>query len=141
MQKLILVIIIACLSFMACKSGNSSKSEMTTVSDSIENIVAKAEEPTPTTKEIQPNLVSKANKIFIDTVKFISASYDYDYWFMDTLLKNDTTMFILDEVYDFKIGDKLEVKWKLDSIPIAGDGESMHAAKQAITVKKLASKL
>ena len=39
--------------------------------------------------------------------------------------------------YDFKYGDLIKVKWKMDSIWIAGDGETLDFSERAIDADKV----
>jgi hypothetical protein len=65
-------------------------------------------------------LLGKKNK------KHVSFIYDWDW------STNDK--------YNFKYGDVIVVKWKMDSIFIAGDGERLDFTERAIDADKIGSK-
>lgn len=84
-----------------------------------------------------PNYKAEVGKLYMDTVEFVYANYDYDYWFMDVTKGKDTIGFNIEEVYKFVKDDRLEVKWKLDSVAIPGDGETMHQVMMVLSANKI----
>ncbi len=124
-------LIVLILAFQSCKENIKGKDE-------------KQIEKVETDDTVQRSLSSQLRqidpgKVYTDTVEFINANYDYDYWFINTIKKGDTVSFIIDKEYDFRHGEKLEISWKIDSIWIAGDGERLDFAEWLVSVKRLHS--
>ncbi|GAA3520019.1 hypothetical protein GCM10022393_37820 [Aquimarina addita] len=92
---------------------------------------------------IRPDETIVLNKEYTDTIQFLSYNDDYDYFFMEGK-KNDKDVSLIyswgwseNKKYDFKPGDMIKVKWKMDSITIAGDGETLQFTEKAMDAEKL----
>lgn len=92
---------------------------------------------------LRPNKSISLNKTYTDTIQFDSYNDDGDYFILIGKNRNNEVSLIYNwewyknDKYDFKNGDLLEVKWKMDSIWIAGDDESFSFFEKAIDAKKI----
>lgn len=78
------------------------------------------------------------HKVYTDTVQFIEYNTDFDYFFIDVKKGNNVAGINTNsDDINFNRGDVLEVKWKMDSIFIAGDGERLDFAEWLVGVKKI----
>ncbi len=86
-----------------------------------------------------------SNEIFTDTIEFLSYDDNYDYLMLLGKKNKKPVSFIYgwdwstNDKYNFKSGDVIVVKWKMDSIFIAGDGERLDFAERAIDAEKIGS--
>lgn len=95
------------------------------------------------TSDIRPNKPILLNKIYTDTIQFSAYNDEGDYYLMfgkknkkDISLVynwewNDTNK------YNFKKGDVIKITWKMDSIFIAGDGETLDFSESALDAEKI----
>ncbi|KAF2510598.1 hypothetical protein [Flavobacterium foetidum] len=87
---------------------------------------------------LRPNQDLELNKVYTDTVQFIEYNTDFDYYFIDVKKVNEIVgLNTNSDDIDFNRGDVLEVKWKIDSIFIAGDGERLDFSEWLVDVKKI----
>ncbi|TJY67050.1 hypothetical protein FAZ19_09155 [Sphingobacterium alkalisoli] len=95
----------------------------------------------PNRPDMDPNLQVSLEKIITDTVEFVDFNDDGDYFLCS--VKKGRRKFSLvydlisDRKMDFLRGDTLEIKWKRDSIRLAGDEESLDFANWLTEVRKL----
>ena len=96
--------------------------------------------------DIRPNLKIILNKIYTDTIEFGAYNDNYDYWYLEGKKNGNEIRLIYnwkegtESKYDFKYGDILKVQWKMDSIFIAGDGETLDFAERVIDAVKIKSR-
>ncbi len=78
-------------------------------------------------------------KINIDTLSFLDYNDDGDYMLLNAKKGNDYYGFINDKNDDrsYLKGDLIEIKWKNDTIYIAGDGETPEIADWIISTRKI----
>lgn len=92
---------------------------------------------------LRPNKPIFLNQIYTDTIKFSNYNDDFDYFMLKGKKNgNDVTLVYNwvwnnNDKYNFKSGDIIEVKWKMDSIFYAGDGETLDFKERAINAEKL----
>jgi|GEM_PF-542068 len=72
-----------------------------------------------------------------DTMQFIRFSDDGDYAYLLAVNNKDTTALIYDGNFDFYRGDLLELHWKVDTIRVAGDGDTPALADCLVSARKL----
>lgn len=93
--------------------------------------------------KLRPNKPIFLNQIYTDTIKFLNYNDDFDYFMLKGKKNgNDVTLVYNwvwnnNDKYNFKSGDIIEVKWKMDSIFYAGDGETLDFKERAINAEKL----
>lgn len=90
---------------------------------------------------IRPNKSIKLNKVYTDTIQFIGYNDDYDYGYLEGK-KNNKDVYLNyswngGDNYNFKKDDFIQITWKMDSIYIAGDGETLQFAETAIHAVKI----
>ncbi len=90
---------------------------------------------------IRPNQKLKLHTVYTDTIQFIKYNDDYDYFFIEAKKNNKDVGLIytwdITKKYDFKKHDLIKVQWKIDSIHIAGDGETLSFSEYAINAEKI----
>ena len=83
------------------------------------------------------------NKIYTDTIEFKSYNDEGDYFYLTG--KNEKRDISLiynwewekDNKYNFRNGDLIKVKWKMDSIWVEGDGGTLDFTERAIDAEKV----
>ncbi len=88
---------------------------------------------------IKNKILDIKEKINIDTLSFLDYNDDGDYMLLNAKKGNDFYSFINDKNDDrsYLKGDLIEIKWKKDTIYIAGDGETPEVAEWIISTKKI----
>lgn len=90
---------------------------------------------------LKPNKIVRLNKIYTDTIQFLKYNDDYDYFYIEAKKKGKNVSLIYNwnttGKYAFKKGDIIKVKWKMDSIMIAGDGNTLAFSEWAIDAEKI----
>lgn len=95
------------------------------------------------TSSIRPNEAIFLNKIYTDTLEFSSYNDDGDYFHLIGKKQKQSVSLIYNwewykiEKYNFQLGDPIEVKWKMDSIWIAGEDDELMFYERAIDAKKI----
>ena len=95
------------------------------------------------TSTIRPNEAIVLNKIYVDTIQFQSYNDDGDYQLLYG--KKDYQEVVLihnfdweqEKKYNFLENETLQIKWKMDSIWIAGDGETLDFKETVIEGKRM----
>ncbi len=82
------------------------------------------------TSTIRSNQILKLNTMYTDTIQFIRYNDDSDYFFLEGIKNNKEVSMIYNwdwntKKYNFKKNDFIKIKWKIDSIHSAGDGETL----------------
>ncbi len=92
---------------------------------------------------IRPNKPIKLGVVYTDTIQFSKYNDEGDYWFLEGK-KNSKDIFLYynwgtssTKNYNFKKNDFIEVQWKMDSLYVAGDGETLFFSEVAIDAKKI----
>lgn len=88
---------------------------------------------------IRPNQKLNLNTIYNDTIIFVRYNDDYDYFFLEGRKNSQNVSLIYnwdDNNYSFNMSDSIIIKWKIDSIYIAGDGETLDFAEFVIDAIK-----
>src|SRR5690606_1441622 len=86
---------------------------------------------------LRPNENIKLGKIYTDTVRFVNFDDNGDYWWFNIEKNKDTIGLIHNSHLNCVRGDKLEIQWKMDSIWIAGEGDSLAFSEWLVSAKKL----
>lgn len=95
------------------------------------------------TSTIRPNEAIVLNKIYLDTINFQSYNDDGDYKLL--LGRKDNQEVILihefdweqEKKYSFSENETIQITWKMDSIWIAGDGETLDFKETVIEAKRI----
>jgi len=84
--------------------------------------------PSEFKSNIRPQEEIILQKLYIDTIQFISYNDEGDYPHLYGSKNNEkiSLNYHLDEPINFIAGDYLEIEWAIDSIWIAGDGETLY---------------
>ncbi len=87
--------------------------------------------------DFRPNQKTELGEIYENRVEFIDYNDDGDYSLMN--VKEGSFIYNWERTKnnDFCRGDILSVKWKMDSIWIAGDGETLDFTEIGFEVKKI----
>lgn len=95
------------------------------------------------TSSIRPNEAILLNKIYTDTIQFQSYNDDGDYNllfgtkdFQDVILTYNYNWEVEDK-YNFKVNDLIEITWKMDSIWHAGDSETLDFKETIIDARNI----
>ena len=102
------------------------------------------EKQTKFNSNIRPNESILLNHIYSDTIEFDNYNDGGDY-FLLLGKKNEVDISFIyswklnNSKYNFKYGDLIEIKWKMDSIWIAGDGETLDFTEHVIDAEKIIS--
>jgi len=91
------------------------------------------------TSDLRPNEKLKIEKAYSDIVEFVAFDDNGDYPIF-TIQKNKKIISFysdFDDASTLKRGDILEVKWKIDSVYIAGEGEKLDFGEWLINAKKI----
>ncbi|UFH31467.1 hypothetical protein LNP04_16050 [Chryseobacterium sp. C-71] len=86
-----------------------------------------------------PQIEAKKDSIKIDTIEFVSYNDNFDYTQLNGKKENEEIDFVNDNNNDrsFLRGDLIAIKWKNDTIYIAGDGETPQIAQWIVSAKKI----
>lgn len=125
---------------VACNENTGNKK---TESNSIEPEEIKATNAIPSEfkSPLRPNEKIELGKIYTDTVAFTKFN-DYGDYFLSIVRKNNDYHSLIydlisDREFDYLRGDTIEIKWKMDSIWIAGDGERLDFAEWMVDARKI----
>lgn len=95
------------------------------------------------TSTIRPDEAILLNKIYVDTIQFKSYNEDGDYRLLFGR-KDDQEVILIHEFYweqekkyNFYENETLQITWKMDSIWIAGDGETLDFSETVIEAKRI----
>ncbi len=103
----------------------------------IENTAGKSSN-TKFKSTLRPNQDLELHKVYTDTVQFMEYNTDFDYFFIEVKKGNDIAgLNTNNDDINFNRGDILEVQWKIDSIFIAGDGETLDFSEWLVNAKKI----
>ncbi|MFD1552874.1 hypothetical protein DNU06_08080 [Putridiphycobacter roseus] len=145
------------LSITSCRSENKADitpvlpAEISIQIPSDTTALIPAEENTKTTENkvrkvkssVRANSLVSLKEIYIDSIEFIGYNDDFDYFLLTGKKNKRAIDFFYDwqwkknGAYDFKSGDIIEVKWKMDTFWVAGDGERADFHEWVIDAKKL----
>ncbi|MFD1605217.1 hypothetical protein ACFSJW_01340 [Flavobacterium artemisiae] len=132
---------LALLVLLSSCNKNEKTEKLPSKSLSKEKIVEKTSDKSLNQKfksTLRPNQDLELHKVYTDTVQFIEYNTDFDYFFIDVKKGNDIAgLNTNSDNINFNRGDVLEVKWKIDSIFIAGDGERLDFAEWLVSAKKI----
>lgn len=98
------------------------------------------------TSKIRPNVEIFTNQIYTDTITFTAYNDDYDYVMLLGKKDDNDVRLIYDwdwqnnDKYNFKYGDMIEVTWKMDSIYIPGDGDTLDYCESVIDAERVVFK-
>lgn len=132
------------LLFCSCK--DTPKEQPATIQKMDSNITSQtAPPPTPQqrfyTSDLRPGQQLPLKKIFTDTVTYTDFSGDGDYTIFYINKKRQHFSLIADNIPEEKLsflrGDTLEIKWMMDSLWVAGDGETLHFAEWLTGARKI----
>lgn len=121
---------------VSCKQDEIKKDNMS--KNTTTHKISENKEPKKYFKSaFKPNQKIELSKIYENTVEFIGYNDDGDYSLMNVKEGSFIYKWEKTKVNDFCRGDILSVKWKMDSIWIAGDGETLDFAEIGFEVKKI----
>ncbi len=92
---------------------------------------------------LRPNEVLTLSSIYTDTIEFSTYNDDYDYRMIEGKKNGKDVSLIYNwdwdnnDQYNFKYGDLLQVEWKMDSIYLAGDGETLDFKEWAVDANRI----
>jgi hypothetical protein len=93
------------------------------------------------TSPIRPNQKLEVGTQMTDRFEFINYNDDGDYFLIFVKKNNEAFSLIYDwdvnEKYKFNRGDIINIDWKMDSMRVSGDGESLHFAEWAKAATKV----
>lgn len=138
-MKLFYVLVLLVLLSACNQKGNTKKLPLKTPSK--EKIVENNRGKSINQKfksTLRPNRDLELHKVYTDTVQFIDYNTDFDYFFIEVKKGNDLAgLNTNSDDINFNRGDILEVKWKIDSVFIAGDGETLDFSEWLVNAKKI----
>lgn len=124
--------------FQACekKIENQSKENSTQKNIDVEKT------PTEFKSLLRPNKNIELGKIYTDTVNFVDfMDYTDDYYFVVKKNKDTIHLIFNKDNPNFTRGNKLEIKWKMDSLRPAGDPDFLDYQEFLISSKKLSNEM
>ena len=133
-QFISVLILILFLSFQACEKKTKDLSKENSTQKKIDVI----KDSTKFKSLLRPNETIELGKIYTDTVNFVEfMDYTDDYLFV--VKKNSDTIHLIFNKDNPKLtrGDKLEIKWKMDSIRPAGDPEFLDYSEFLVSAQKI----
>ena len=95
------------------------------------------------TSDIRPKKDILLNKVYVDTIQFLSYNDDYDYKLLLGKKKGKSVSLVYNWEWEtnkklnFKHDDYIKITWKMDSIFVAGDGETLDFKERAINAEKI----
>ncbi|KAA2218817.1 hypothetical protein [Maribacter flavus] len=143
--------ILLILLLFSCQQGDKNKNIPETEVEQLEAIdkqidtLETSQTPIQVNSPLRPNETLFLNKTYIDTLEFNDYNDDYDYRYLIGNKNGKEVSFAYNwdwfdnEEYNFIQGDVIEVQWKMDSISMPGDQESVAIAEIALEAKKIAS--
>lgn len=142
---LTLLILISCKQEVKDKNATETKvQKLEPIEQEVENQETN-QIPIQENSSLRPNEPLYLNTTYTDTLEFIDYNDDYDYRFLIGLKNNKEASlaynwdWFANEEYNFIQGDIIAVQWKMDSIIMPGDRESVAIAEMALDAKKIAS--
>ncbi|WP_136666652.1 hypothetical protein [Flavobacterium sp. H122] len=134
-MKYIIALLISLTFLFSCKEDKTSQKN--TKTDTNNSKIVTNNDPEKYFKsDFRPNEKISLNTIYENEVVFEKYNDDGDYTLMN--VKNGSFIYDWERTKenDFCRGDILSVKWRMDSIWIAGDGETLDFTETAFAVKK-----
>ncbi len=95
---------------------------------------------------IRPGEAITRDKTYTDTIVFSAYNDDYDYKMIEGKKNGKNVSFIYNwdwntnDTYNFAYGDIVKVEWKIDSVFIAGEGETLDFGEWAVAAARIESK-
>jgi len=92
---------------------------------------------------VRPGEAITLDKTYTDTIVFSAYNDDYDYKMIEGKKNGKNVSFIYNwdwntnETYNFAYGDIVKVEWKIDSVFIAGEGETLDFEEWAIEAARM----
>lgn len=91
--------------------------------------------------DLRTDIKVPLGKVFTDTVTFVSFNDDGDYFLCQVRKGQQTISLVYDELADHRPdllrGDTIEIRWRMDSIRVAGDGESLQFTEWLSSARKI----
>lgn len=135
-----------CLALLAllfsCKENKETSHEDFKANLPKDSINLKVKEITPIdtfVSDLRPTEKLKLGQIYTDEVAYVDFddNGDYPLFTVEKEAKLISLYANLEEPNDFKRGDILEIKWRMDSVYIAGEGEKLDFGEWLVTAKKV----
>jgi hypothetical protein len=131
-----------CFLFFSCKKKAESNFSTSKVKENKQNVAIPEDiQYNNYTSVIRPKEKLVLGKIMTDEFEFVSYNDGGDYFYIYVKKNNEEFSLIYDWErkgdYEFKRGDIINLDWKIDSIRIAGDGESLQFTERAIKARKM----
>lgn len=132
------------LLFCSCKDSRKEQPVTSEKADSnltIQTAALPIQQQKFYTSDLRPGQQLPLKKIFTDTVSYTDFSGDGDYTIFYIKTGNRHFSLIADNIPEEKLnflrGDTLEIKWMMDSLWVAGDGETLHFTEWLTGVRKI----
>jgi hypothetical protein len=95
------------------------------------------------TSDLRPNEKLKLQQVYTDLVEYIDFDANGDFTLLTVQKDKRLVSFYnnLESAGIFKRGDLLEVKWKIDTIYIAGEGEKEDFGEWLVDAKKVKTEM
>ncbi|KEY18746.1 hypothetical protein [Kaistella antarctica] len=128
-MKIILKLLMLSFALQSCENKTSESKQKVTIQDTLKSTSIKADEN---------QIKEKTPKIFTDPFEFVYYNDNGDYRWLYAKKGKDTYSFVNDnnDQRNLRRGDICEIKWKKDTIYIAGDGETPQIEDWLIAIKK-----
>lgn len=135
MKQILILLLVFTVIFSSCKKEDKNKENEPVKS---ENKIVK---DSVFTSIVRPNEKLKLGKVMTDDFEFINYNDNGDYFYV--FLKKGNQEIAM--IYDWKVnkkrqfnrGDIIRVDWKIDSMWVSGDGESLHFEEWAKDAHKI----
>ena len=129
-MKNLLSLLILAFVLQSCENKTNANKQKDKIQDTLKSTSLKADEN---------QIKGKIPIIFTDTFKFDYYNDNGDYMWMYAKKGNDIYSFVNDNnnLRNLLRGDICEIKWKKDTIYIAGDGETPEIDDWLISIKKI----
>lgn len=127
----------------SCKENKETNSE--NINKSVQKDTLDAKEKSDTVSkdifasDLRPNEKLKIGQNYSDTVEYVEFDDNGDFPLF-TVRKNKKTVSLVtnsDDAPKFKRGDVLEIKWRVDTLYVAGESEELNFTEWLINVKKV----
>lgn len=133
--------------FLLCACGTPSEKPQagaTGKADSLQALPAPQPDTATTalyTSDLRTDTKVPLGKVFTDTVAFVGFNDDGDYFLCQVRKGQQTVSLVYDELADHRPdllrGDTIEIRWRMDSIRVAGDGESLQFTEWLSSARKI----
>lgn len=142
---LLILLLFSCQQVSKNKNIPETEVEQTEAIEKQIETLETSQTPIQVNSPLRPYETLFLNKTYIDTLEFNDYNDDYDYRYLIGNKNGKEVSLVYNwdwfdnEEYNFIQGDVIEVQWKMDSISMPGDQESVAIAEIALDAKKIVS--